>query len=183
MRTEGPIAERRLSCEIQEYYKNTPPVNARRTVERLLRGIPQQHLEGLEAVILCDTASFEEHYGHEEKVPTARYIQPKDGSPPSIEICVDRLIQGHEGFPLRISILRDIIFSDTLYHEVGHHINRTQKIAGQEAEPFAERWRTTLQKRYLLSNYWFIIIPLAILTAPFRRRLIKMCKSYSCKHS
>lgn len=182
MRTKRARAECQLSCAIHEYYKDTPPVNARRTIERLLLGIPQEYLAGLEAVVLCDTASFKEHYGDEEEVPTARYIQPKDGSPPWIEICVDRLIQGHGRFPLRISILSDLIFSDALYHEVGHHIQKRRKLDGQECEQFAERWRKTLQKRYLLRNHWHIMIPLAILTSPFRRQLMKMCKFYSSKH-
>jgi hypothetical protein len=165
-----------LSLPIQEFYKSAPPVNAKGVVENLLLAVPSEYLTGLECIILCDVPSFKEHYGQEEKISDARYIRCRNGTNPVIEICVDKLVEGYEGFPLKLSIVRDFLLSEVLYHEIGHHIHRTSKNnIGSEAE--AEKWRKIFQERYLLKRHWLILIPLLIFSKLFKRRISKWRQS------
>lgn len=172
MAKETPKRDPQLSCGIGEYYKNPLSVNARTTIEKLLLGISLKYLEGLDGIILCDEPSFKEHYGNDEKISTARYIKTKDGKSSWIEICVDRLIR-ELGWAVKIRFVRDWVFSEALYHEIGHHIHlhRTQGPHNEECEDVAEKWRKHLQRRYMIRKYWFIIIPLLIIFLPFRRQI------------
>jgi len=155
-----------------------PVVNARKIVERLLLSVPPQHLEGLEAVVLCDTASFKENYGDEEKLSIARYIRAKGGEClPWIEILIDKIFAGFPSYVLRISFVSDLILSEHLYHEIGHHIQNPQSPNDEESEATAEKWRKKLQKQYLLRKYWYMVIPLALIFLPFKREIKKFCES------
>lgn len=49
----------------------------------------------------------------------------------------------------------DWTFSSTLYHEIGHHIHKTQSPEHAEREDVADRWGLTLQRRYLYWKYWY----------------------------
>jgi len=161
---------------VGEYYAREPNVNVRRVVERLLRVVPQKCLEGLGGVILCDTEKFKEHYGDNEKVTAARYIQIKDDSEsPWIEICVDWYIGGFPKWVLKFSAVTDLMISWPFYHEVGHHIVRKDGNNDENTEKTAEEWRKKFQKHYML-RYHFIFSFLALITLfPFRKRLEKMC--------
>jgi len=167
-----------LPCKIDEYYINTPTVNARKIVERLLLGVPSQYLEGLGAVVLCDTASFKKNYGDKEKLSISRYIRAKGGEClPWIEILIDRIFAGFPTHVLRISFITDLILSDHLYHEIGHHIHKPQKLNDKESEAIAEKWRKKLQKQYLIRKYWYMVIPLALIFLPFERQIRKFRES------
>jgi len=167
-----------LPCKIEEYYINTPTVNARKIVERLLFGVPPQHLEGFGAVVLYDTAGIKKNYGDEEKLSIARYIRAKSGEClPWIELLIDRIFSGFPTYVLRISFITDLILSDHLYHEIGHHIHMSQKTNDKESEAIAEKWSKKLKKRYFLRKYWYIVIPLALIFLPFERQIRKLYES------
>jgi len=163
-----------LSCKIKEYYINKPKVDVRKIVERLLLGVSPQHLEGLGEIVICDTARFKENYGDKEKVSIARYISTKGECLPWIEILVDRIYSGFPSYVLRISFVSDLILSDYLYHEIGHHIQKTQRSRDEEYEAAAEKWRKALQKQYFLRKYWYMTIPLALIFLPFERQIKRL---------
>jgi hypothetical protein len=168
--------DRQSDLPVGEYYAREPNVNVRRAIERLLRVVPQDCLEGLGGVILCDTTKFKEHYGDNEEVSAARYIHIRDGSEnPWIEICVDWYINGFPRWVLRISAVTDLMLSRPFYHEIGHHIDRMSEKNDEDREKDADRWRKKFQKRYML-RYHFLFCALALVVLlPFRKRLAKMC--------
>jgi len=164
-----------LSFTIWECYTKTPNLDARKAVERLLRGVPEEHLEGLQGVILCDTEKLKEHYGESEKVSTARYIILMDGSKnPWIEICIDRLFHGFPKWVLKFSAVTDLMLSQPFYHEIGHHISAKSGNNDEDAEKAAEKWRKKFSERYML-RYHFLFCLLAITVIfPFKKRFAKM---------
>lgn len=169
--------KRGLPFEIYEYYKSPPIIDAHKIVEKMLLTIPNEHLEGLGAVVLCDTESFRENYGDEEKIPTARYIVTKDKGQPWIEICVDRLLKGMPCLVLKIPFIRSLIFSEAIYHEIGHHIHWRNSSERQDSEITAEKWRCRLQKHYFLSRHYFASIFLLLIISPFSRILRRKYES------
>ena len=169
--------KRRLPFEIHEYYKSPPIIDTRKIVENMLLIVPDELLEGLGAVVLCDTDSFRENYGDEEKLSIARYIRTKGECLPWIEILIDRIFAGFPSYVLRISFISDLILSEHLYHEIGHHIHKPHRPNDEESEATAEKWRKKLQKQYLLRKYWYMVIPLALIFLPFERQIKKFCES------
>jgi hypothetical protein len=59
-------------------------------------------------------------------------------------------------------VLRDILFGDVVFHEVGHHIHYTTRPEYREKEDVADTWMRKLKKQYLRRKYaWLIpLLPL-----------------------
>ena len=167
-----------LSVEIIEHYKSKPPVNARKVVHSLLTGIPQKYLGGLKTVVLRDSTTLS-HDRRREKVLSRKkktllrkaggvYHHATKEEPAWIEIFVDNVINKYQArLSLKIPFLRDLIFADTVYHEIGHHIHRTKVPEYKETEDVAEKWEEKLKRYYFLRKYWYIIIPLFVVLWPF----------------
>jgi hypothetical protein len=168
--------KRKLPFKICEYYQFKPEFNIHKVIEDLLLGIPQEYLEGLGAVVICDSDSFMEHY-ETDHTPLGRYNHPIEKDElPWIEVVIDTLIQELGGFA-KIPFIRDLIIGNTLYHEIGHHINRKESLEKAQAEKIAEKWRKKLSKYYLKRKYWYLFFPLLLLILPFRRLIEKKLKN------
>ena len=167
---------------IEEVYKNySPPVSAKRTVSRLLSGIPNKYLAGLRTVVLADAGGL----GHNRRRRKTRsrkrkvavrecgglYHRKSQNKPAWIEIFVDNLLAEWPTWVLWIPICRDLAFSEVLFHELGHHIHRTQAPEYKEREDVADKWRIKLNGYYIKRRYWYLV-PLLYLIAralrPFR---------------
>jgi hypothetical protein len=74
---------------------------------------------------------------------------------------------------LRVPVVRDILLSSVLFHEIGHHIHATAQPEFREKEDVADKWKSKLQRRYLRGRYpW--LIKAAPLLAPLLKWLSKV---------
>ncbi|MBN2560093.1 MAG: hypothetical protein JXQ75_04110 [Phycisphaerae bacterium] len=152
---------------IREVYKDyTPPVRARQTVDGLLNGIPKRHLAGLNTVVVTHSANLPRRERREKtkargkKVPIVRcgglYHGKWHGEPAWIQLLLDNIFESWPKWMLRIPFLQDMILSDTLFHELGHHIHSTQAPQHKEREDVAEDWNTKLSRHYFRKHYWYL---------------------------
>ena len=51
--------------------------------------------------------------------------------------------------------------SETLFHELGHHIHRTQRPEYEGRENIAEKWSKKLSGKFIRERYWYLL-PLAV---------------------
>ena len=153
---------------IREAYKDyTPPVRAQQTVDRLLNGIPQKRLAGLKTVVLTNSSNLShgERKGKTKargrKVPMARcggfYHEKWQGKPAWIQLLLDITLEPWPKWTLRIPFLRDLALSNPLFHELGHHIHKTQSPQHKEREDVAEDWRKKLSRHYFRRHYWYLM--------------------------
>ncbi|PYS36144.1 MAG: hypothetical protein DMG14_25310 [Acidobacteria bacterium] len=56
-----------------------------------------------------------------------------------------------------VPVLRNIAFASTLYHEVGHHLERTIGAPAPGGEAAAEAWKNRLLCSYLRKSYWYLV--------------------------
>jgi len=80
---------------------------------------------------------------------------------PYIELRVDRILLGLQGWPIHIPFLRDIIFGQVLFHEIGHHIQHTIRPEYDEREDVADKWAGKLNANFVRKKYWYAL-PLLI---------------------
>ncbi len=171
--------KRQLPCKIYESYQAKPDIYARKIIENLLLEIPQEHLHGLGSVIICDSISYKEHYETEE-VPYGSYNHPIDKETlPWIEICIDKIITPL-GFLANIHCIRDMEICRTLYHEIGHHIERMKQtdhtqVDKTQSEESAKKWSTKLGRHYMRRRYWYVYLLLTPLI-PLRKYIEKLAK-------
>lgn len=52
--------------------------------------------------------------------------------------------------------MQDIVFSEILYHKIGHHIHYTKLPEHTEREDVAESWMRKLKFQYFRKHYWYL---------------------------
>ena len=175
--------------QIQEVYKNyIPPVAALEIVDRLISGIPNKYLSGLKSIVLRNAGGLSHDrsraktWSRKRKVAIRKcrglYHEKCRSAPAWIEIFVDNLLDSYPASLLHIRLFRDAAFSDVLFHEIGHHIHKTQSPKYKEREDVAEDWNKKLARQYFRKQYWYLV-PIAtpiVLTRKLLRSIFRKIK-------
>jgi hypothetical protein len=122
---------------IEAFHGYNPPFDVAKMVRRMLPDVPPQYLHGLNSIVLTNTAALSHQEreskahgrGRRVRLGEARgyYSQAWKGEPARITILVDNFEKRFGRSWLRIGIVRDLDFSELLFHELGHHIHRMQR--------------------------------------------------------
>ena len=160
-----------MRCQIVESYRNyKPPFPVVPIVEDLVKCVPEKYLRGLDAIVLTNAGGQSRRArrrttrarGRKVWVSTSRgfYKPPYAGRKPYIQLHVD-LICGPTLkrrwwlAPLAAPFARRWRFAHVLYHELGHHIHRTQRPEHRERENVADGYMHALLKR-LYVRRWYL---------------------------
>jgi hypothetical protein len=155
------------SIIIREAYKEyEPPFDVAATVNRLLNGVPKKHIIGIKTVVLSSSLNLNKKVkntkvhvrGKAYKIGECRgqYTAKWKAQPAWIEVWVDNTLrQWPKGF-FHFSIFRDIAISEILFHEIGHHIHKTQAPEYKEKEDVADSWMRKLNRYYYRRQYWYL---------------------------
>ena len=136
------------------------------TVYRLLARIPQKYLLGLKSVVLTDSTGLN-HKSRRKKAWSRKrkvriqecaglYHQAWQGEPAWIQLFIDNAISTCPGYLLKIPFVRDLHVGSILYHEIGHHIHKTQAARYRESEDVADDWSFRLAIHYVPARYWYL---------------------------
>ncbi len=169
------------SVIIEEAHRNFKPfVRAQKSIDHLLSGTPHKYLSGLKSIVLTNS----DNLNHERKrrktlwrkrkvaIRESRglYHQKWQGQAAWIEIFVDNTIRDWPSWTLAFPFFRDFAFAEVLFHEIGHHIHRTQAPEHREREDVAEKWGERLTLYFFRRKYWYITFPvrfMSLLLNPF----------------
>ena len=170
--------------QVKEAYRDyVPPVDAAAIVQQLLHTVPDRYLTGLDCVVLTNETGLSRRdrvgkvWSRKRKYDKSRVFGRYHGRSrsclPYIELRVDRILLGLRGVPLRIPLLREIVFGHVLFHEVGHHIHRTMRPEHTEKEDVADKWAGKLNFNFIRSKYWYalpLLIPASKIYTFMRRK-------------
>ena len=147
----------------ENYRQYQPPSWFQPTVERLLQSLDVQHTAGLRAVVLTDSGSIGR--GKTGRVQGRKYQRSEclgfyhrawRGEQPWIELVVDNIVSSHSRPLLRWQLFRDLYVAQTLFHEVGHHLDETIGSAARGGEASAEDWQKRLAKLHVRKRYRYL---------------------------
>lgn len=154
-----------VAVKITESYINyVPPADYGATVNRLLATVPDKYLVGLDSVVLCNLSGQSRKFRTGTLPRRGRRIKRKDvaglyhqewqGQKAWIQVFVDQI-----GMPPRslrwIRPLRDLMFGQVLYHELGHHVH-TLRPEYLEKEDVADNWASRFSLDHLRRRYWYL---------------------------
>jgi hypothetical protein len=173
--------------EIVESYRDfEPPPNFRRTIETLLRYVPPNYVVGLKTIVLTNRASLtskqrkQKTWSRNHKVRLAEclgsYHRATRTAPAAVWLYVDNIVKSGVGWWYRVPVLRYIVASDVLYHEIGHHIHAVHRPVYEGKENVAEDWSGRLMRDFNRKHYWYLwplLRVVARLSSPIRARLQK----------
>lgn len=89
------------------------------------------------------------------------YHSKAKGEPAWIEIVIDNIVAGwFRARPTRVMfhlpVVRDLVFADTLFHDLGHHFEHTVGAPDRGSEASAETWNKRLLRSYFRKRYWYL---------------------------
>jgi len=176
MRFQNPL-------EIVEAYKDwLPPIDGRAAVTAAVSAIPSEHLIGIDRVVLTNAgglnrAQRRKKTKHRGKTRHSRealgtYAQPWQGRAAYINLFVDNIIAQCPR-AAKLPPIRNALFADILFHEIGHHIHVTRTKQFREREDVADDWARSLGELYLRGKRWYLapLIKLLGLERTFHMRL------------
>lgn len=147
----------------------------RDAVERLLEALPPGHLAGLESVVLSNSMAVGK--GKTSRVLGRKYKRNEclgfyhpasDGSAAWVELVVDRILPFNLPWWAPRKLILDMLFSKTLYHEVGHHLDDTIGSPARTGERAADSWATILRKQYFRRHHRVATFVLRMVFPVFR---------------
>jgi len=175
---------------VEDYKDYRPPDSVRRTIEKLLSGLPEPYHSGLESVVLTNAAAVGR--GRTNRIRGRKYYRRDcrgfyhsrgEGGKPWIEIIVDNVIADTPPTAIKVPLIREMIFADTLFHEVGHHLNATLGTLARGEESSAERWRKRLARSYFRKRYWYLSPLLWVFQALFGRIMRRKIEAVERRYS
>jgi hypothetical protein len=151
---------------VREDYQNyKPPFWVSKTVKQLLSSLSDQHVGGLCAVVLTESAVVRKGRFRPRRIAGRKYATKNwlgfyrrrwQGEPPAIFLIVDNIVAGKPPLCWRLPFSRDVFLGEVLFHEVGHHLNATVgSVAGGE-EASAHEWERRLWQIHLRTKYWYL---------------------------
>jgi hypothetical protein len=153
-----------MMIEISERYRGSVrPQWMRTTVDRLLRSVPPELLNGLGTVMLTDAEAIGR--GKTRRIRGRKYdrnkclgfYHPRTQSETAwIELVVDNIAAGAPRPLCALQFIRDMVVSQTLFHEIGHHLDATLGSGARGGEAAAEDWSRRLSRAHFLKRYWYL---------------------------
>ena len=102
------------------------------------------------------------------------YVEKWNNEPAHIELLVDNNFDGYPAWILKIGFISAVAFSRTLFHELGHHIHKTQAPEHFEREDVADKWKRRVSRNFFWKRYWHFLL----LIAPFKPLFDWLLKRY-----
>ena len=159
--------------EIQENYKDyDAPRCVLKSIKRFIRYTPKKYLAGLHLICLTNTDALnrkerrQKTLSRKKKVALNRcngwYMQEWNKEPARIVLLVDNILDGCPRWLLKFNYFSDIELARTFFHELGHHIHKTQAPEHREREDVADKWKRLLSRKYFWIRYWYVMLILLV---------------------
>jgi hypothetical protein len=154
---------------IENYKDHVAPAYVRQSIERLVSSLSPEHIGGLQSIVLTNSGAVGSGKTHRIRGRKYRrnacggfYHHATQTDRAWIEIIVDTTIPPLPRLLTFFRAVPDLLLANSLYHEVGHHLDATIGSASRAGEAAAEDWRRRLTKIHTRKRYWYLV-PLFLL--------------------
>lgn len=145
---------------IKEFYQGyQPPVDVSTTVKRILKEVPEKFVRGLGSVVLTNLSGQPRRHRLGKTTSRGRRISQSrvlgryhrewKGEPSWIELYIDQIFRHYPRWALWIPFVRDAALTETLFHELGHHVHLVIRPEHREKEDVADEWGKKFSKQFL----------------------------------
>jgi hypothetical protein len=145
---------------VVEYYRDySPPFDASRAVRLLLHHVPAKYLAGIRSVTLTNSRSTRllrrgKVRWRNRKVKKADCLGFYRAG--HVTLLIDKILLDCPWYLLLLHILPTYAIGEVLYHEIGHHIHRTQRRDVRDKEFVADEWGKKLLGAFVRKRYWYL---------------------------
>ena len=145
-----------------ELTPETEPAWMRPTVERLLASLPDGYCRGLGAIVLTRTdislarRKSRRSRANRNGVRLGTYHPRWNGEAAWIELMVERIVKELHPKLAWIRPAREMAVERVLFHEIGHHLDATNRSVGHTGEHGAIAWQQRLSRRFFQQTYGYL---------------------------
>ena len=145
-----------------EFTDKTEPAWMRPTVERLLASLPEGYCQGLGVIVLTRTEISNNRprsrrsRANRRGIRLGSYHPGWNGEAAWIELVVDEIVKELPKGLTWIQPFRDLVVGRVLFHEIGHHLDATNRSVGRTGEHGAIAWEKRLSRRYFQQRYSYL---------------------------
>jgi hypothetical protein len=149
----------RVPSVVESYFEYRPPRGVRSSVDKLLKTVPSEYLAGLGKVVLTNYSGQARRQRKKTFKSRGRKLSANEvngfyrhkwnGQPAEIHLYIDSIFRHTPAYVSWVPLLRHFHLGEVLYHEIGHHIDRTHRPGYGEKEDTADRWSRKLMPLFL----------------------------------
>ena len=150
---------------IEEYSNRYSGLKLKKSTELILRHVPPQILHGISTILLREAGNLSrmefERLGRTRSRRRSgnsllgAYFPATRSQAAHIEIFVDQIVKGWPRILLKIPIIRNVILSEVVFHEIGHHAEFKRRHF-REKEQRAIQWSKRLRRQFLREHYGYL---------------------------
>ena len=153
-----------MNIPVYENYQNfRPPARVRQAVIRMVESVHPEYLTGLDSIVLTNSEGHRAKRSWRLKGKKLRsatceglYHPASAIAPAWIEVLIDNTLNAVHPTLRRIPPLQDVSLGGALFHEIGHHIDRTTTGGRRDRESAANEWQAKLSRLYFRKRYWYL---------------------------
>lgn len=150
--------------KVEEQYRHyIPPLRVHRSLQLLMRSVPEKYLNGLYRITLTNSEMLRSVRG---KITSEKQrFRPADCQglyrKGHIFLVIDQILSLYpESILLLLPPFKTFVIGQVLYHEIGHHIHRLEEPGYRTGkEVVADEWRDKLMQLFLRQRYWYLAWP------------------------
>jgi hypothetical protein len=151
------------TIKVHEEYKNfTPLFEATPVIRKLLSTVPPHFLSGLKTIIATNSnkgplkKSRIRFRGRKLSMNQLEGLYRRNKNKEAwIELYLDNIFNDSFTWAAKYRPVQEVFLAETLFHEIGHHIDHTVGGHEQNSESAAEKWRRHLIRQYVRKHYWY----------------------------
>lgn len=155
-----------MTIKIEVQLQKQIGLNVENILTKYLQMIPQEHLIGLERIIVVDRIG-----GKKNNETGGIYREKNQNTPATIEIALQNVYKEMPKVLYRMPFIPKFMLVNVLYHELGHHYQKrlSHGVRKFEQETFADQYSTKMLKK---AFWWWLILllPLKYLIIFLRNR-------------
>lgn len=159
-----------MSVDVAEMLEGfEAPFDLKGTVEGLLASVPDRYLASLKRVVITTSQGLSgkmkrkvHRYRSGERgryANAAGFYQPRGGTQEAVIVLLaDNLVKGWPRWTFRFRLCCETVLAQTLYHELGHHVHRTQRPSRKDPEILANDWARRFRKNHFRTRHRYLFL-------------------------
>lgn len=161
----------------EQYFEYTPPVRIHRSLQHLLRYVPEEYLVGLYRITLTNSENLRSVRGKITSEKRRFRLADCQGlyRKGHIFLIIDQVFSQYPEVFLIVPPFKTFVIGEVLYHEIGHHIHRLDEPGYRtDKERVADEWRNKLLQLFLRQRYWYLAWTATVFRPLFRLIYLKL---------
>jgi len=143
-----------MSVRVENHCQTPIPLSVESLIQELLRKVPQEHIVGLDTIVLVDQVTHKESRRGGVR---GLYWQKRAQRSATIELAPGLIYCGMPRIFFYLPFVAKIALANVLYHEIGHHYQQrlAHGVTKGGSQNFAEKYKKQMFRKVF---FWWLLL-------------------------